>query len=93
MNHVQIPLTLGEETIKGIEKVIENMLLEVARNLDTNGNSIKSYMNKKEAAEYLGVSYQTLKKFIHCGLPVVDVSGVNMIRRVDIDEFMETNKK
>ncbi|ARQ03562.1 MULTISPECIES: helix-turn-helix domain-containing protein [Staphylococcaceae] len=93
MNNIQIPLTLGDETVKVLERLIGNMLVEATKNLDANGNVIKSYMNKKEAAEYLNVSYQTLKKFIDNGLPVVEVSGVNMIRRVDIDTFMEANKK
>lgn len=93
MNNIQIPLTLGDETVKVLERLIGNMLVEATKNLDANGNVIKSYMNKKEAAEYLNVSYQTLKKFIDNGLPVVEVSGVNMIRRVDIDAFMEANKK
>ncbi|WP_414045099.1 helix-turn-helix domain-containing protein [Macrococcus equi] len=93
MENIQIPLTLGDETVKVLERLIGNMLVEATKNLDANGNVIKSYMNKKEAAEYLNVSYQTLKKFIDNGLPVIEVSGVNMIRRVDIDAFMEANKK
>ncbi|WP_157821136.1 helix-turn-helix domain-containing protein [Macrococcoides caseolyticum] len=50
-------------------------------------------MNKKQAAEYLGVSFNTLKKFVENGLPIIEVSGIQMIRKKDIDNFMESNKK
>lgn len=93
MNNIQIPLTLGKETVETLQKVVEEILIDVKKNLDANGNPIKNYMNKKEAAEYIGISYQTLKKFIGEGLPVVEVSGVQMIRKIDIDEFMESNRK
>ncbi|TDM17086.1 helix-turn-helix domain-containing protein [Macrococcoides caseolyticum] len=93
MNNIQIPLTLGKETVETLQKVIGGLLIDATKNLDSNGNSFKNYMNKKEAAEYIGISYQTLKKFIGEGLPVVEVSGVQMIRKIDIDEFMESNRK
>ncbi|MBQ5152545.1 helix-turn-helix domain-containing protein [Macrococcoides caseolyticum] len=93
MNNIQIPLTLGKETVETLQKVIGGLLIEATKNLDSNGNPFKNYMNKKEAAEYIGISYQTLKKFIGEGLPIVEVSGVQMIRKIDIDEFMESNRK
>ncbi|PKE20633.1 hypothetical protein CW688_11440 [Macrococcoides caseolyticum] len=55
--------------------------------------NIQVYMNKKQAAEYLGVSFNTLKKFVENGLPIIEVSGIQMIRKKDIDNFMESNKK
>lgn len=91
MNNI-IPLKISEETIKAIEKVLNDVVINSANNILNNTNK-NQYMNKKEAAQYLGVSFNTLKKFIQNGLPVVNVSGVNMIRKIDIDEFMELNKK
>ncbi|HHW6763000.1 TPA: helix-turn-helix domain-containing protein [Staphylococcus aureus] len=93
MNNIQIPLTLGKETVETLQKVIGGLMIDATKNLDANGNPFKNYMNKKEAAEYIGISYQTLKKFIGEGLPIVEVSGVQMIRKIDIDEFMESNRK
>lgn len=87
-----IPLKISEETIEAIEKALNDVVINSANNILNNTNR-NQYMNKKEAAQYLGVSFNTLKKFIQNGLPVVNVSGVNMIRRVDIDDFMEANKK
>lgn len=53
---------------------------------------VKPYMNKKEAANYIGVSFNTLQKFIHEGLPVVIIGGIQMIRKEDIDGFMLSNR-
>lgn len=53
----------------------------------------KRYLNKKEAAEYCGVSYNTLQKFIHSGLKVVMIDSLVRIDRYDIDDFFQHYKK
>ena len=53
----------------------------------------KRYLNKKEAAEYCGVSYNTLQKFIHSGLKVVMIDSLVRIDRHDIDDFFQHYKK
>ncbi len=93
MNNIQIPLVIGEETIRQLEEVIGNLMIEATSNITSRGKTVKLYMNKKQASEYLGISFNTLKKFIDEGLPIVEVSGVQMIRKIDIDNFMESNKK
>lgn len=45
-------------------------------------------MNLKQASAYFGVSYNTFKKFIECGLPVIELGNRNYIRKSDIDKFM-----
>lgn len=89
--NVMVPFTISDEGIGKIGDLVEDIVLNRMETIEN--RKVKNYMNKKEASEYLGVSYQTLKKFIEKGLPIVEVSGVNMIRRVDIDEFMNANKK
>lgn len=53
----------------------------------------KRYLNKKEAAVYCGVSYNTLQKFIHNGLKIVMVDSLVRIDRYDIDDFFQLYKK
>lgn len=53
----------------------------------------KRYLNKKEAATYCGISYNTLQKFIHGGLKVVRIDSLVRIDRHDIDDFFDHNKK
>ncbi|MFP4921188.1 helix-turn-helix domain-containing protein [Staphylococcus coagulans] len=87
-----IPLILSKETITAIEKVLNEVITKSASELNTAQN-VKMYMNKKEVAEYIGVSFNTLKKFIKAGLKTVEIEGIEMIRKVDIDEFIEKRVK
>lgn len=79
-------------TITAIETVLNEVITKSASELNTSQN-VKMYMNKKEAAEYIGVSFNTLKKFIKAGLKTVEIEGIEMIRKVDIDEFIEKRVK
>ena len=52
------------------------------------------YMTKKQAAEYLNVSYNTMmSKFVPNGLKVIIVDGMTRIDKKDCDEFLEGFKK
>lgn len=86
-NH--IPLIISDETINAIQKVINQAILEATNDSELINKKQKMYMNKKEACEYIGISFNTLKKFIDEGLRVVEVAGIEMIRKVDVDEFFE----
>ncbi|HHW7133805.1 helix-turn-helix domain-containing protein [Macrococcoides caseolyticum] len=87
-----IPLKLEESTLKVFEDILKNIANKTIKQIEEEKN-IQVYMNKKQAAEYLGVSFNTLKKFVENGLPIIEVSGIQMIRKKDIDNFMESNKK
>lgn len=89
-NKMIIPLRFDENTLKAVEEVFVKVA-EKVKNDVIQGNHVKQYFNKKEAAEYLGVSFNTLKKFEKEGLPIVEVAGMQLIRRVDIDKFLEEN--
>ena len=89
-NKMIIPLRFDENTLKAVEEVFVKVA-EKVKNDVIQGNHVKQYLNKKEAAEYLGVSFNTLKKFEREGLPIVEVAGMQLIRRVDIDKFLEEN--
>lgn len=89
-NRMIIPLRFDENTLKAVEEVFVKVA-EKVKNDVIQGNHVKQYLNKKEAAEYLGVSFNTLKKFEKEGLPIVEVAGMQLIRRVDIDKFLEEN--
>lgn len=54
---------------------------------------MNEYLKIKDAQKYLGLkSYNTLKKLISNGLPVVEISGTKLISKSDIDEFMQDHK-
>lgn len=87
----QIPLIISNETIVAIQDVVNQAIVEATNDSGFNSKKQKMYMNKKEACEYIGVSFNTLKKFIEEGLRVVEVAGIEMIRKVDIDDFFENH--
>lgn len=50
----------------------------------------KEWMTLKEAANYLGVSYNTFKKFRQMGLKVCEIGGVKRVSRKEMDSFFES---
>ena len=56
----------------------------------TNGRRL---LSKREAAEYLGVSFWTILRHIRRGLiPVVKIGGRALIDKKDLDNLIEVNK-
>lgn len=91
-NSVLLPLALDEQVRNKLEKIFVDILEDVVDDV-IDGSRSKQYFNKKEAAHYIGVSFNTLQKFIANGLPVVMIDGMQIIRKVDIDNFLEANIK
>lgn len=87
-----LPLKLSDEFTKTYEELIIKITKDTIEKTQ-NGLGYKPYMNKKEAAQYIGISYNTLCKFIECGLPVIEIDGVKLISKKQIDEFLEKNKQ
>ncbi len=51
----------------------------------------KEWLSLKEAATYVGVSYNTFIKFREMGLPVAEIQGVKRVSRKAIDTFFENH--
>lgn len=52
------------------------------------------YMNKTQAARYMGVSYNTMvQKYVPAGLQLIIVEGVVRISKDECDRFMKENQK
>lgn len=51
----------------------------------------KEWFSLKEAAEYIGVSVNTLAKYREMGLKVFVIEGVSRVSRKEIDRFLETH--
>lgn len=51
----------------------------------------KKLLTIREAAEYLGVSYNTFQKFRHNGLKFFEVDGVKRVYKANLDQFIKTN--
>lgn len=49
--------------------------------------ALPEYMNMKQTAEYAGISFNTLKKWIAMDLRVSTISGIQRISKKAIDDF------
>ncbi|MBF4501194.1 helix-turn-helix domain-containing protein [Savagea sp. SN6] len=85
-----LPITFSNDSLQELENLFRELAEKAVNDLRTK-ETVKQYFNKKEAAEYIGVSFNTLKRFLIAGLPVVDIDGMQYIRKVDIDNFFEKN--
>ncbi|WP_217581570.1 excisionase family DNA-binding protein [Lysinibacillus sp. GbtcB16] len=89
-----------DEFQKQLEKEIDGILLErldvlVSEWLSNNPlvlSTEKEWMNKKEAAKYVGVANETFTRFIEDDLRVVRINGVMRISKADIDKYLESKK-
>lgn len=57
------------------------------------GNQLfhKEWYSLKEAADYLGVSHNTLMKFRQMGLKVCEIEGVKRVSKSEMNRFMNEN--
>lgn len=46
------------------------------------------YMQRKDAAEYLGVSTGTLDKLTKQGLPTIIIDGLKLYRKTSLDQWL-----
>lgn len=89
-NQLLLPFKISDEVTKQVEEAFVSIAEKVTDDV-LNGVKAKPYMNKREACEYIGVSFNTLVKFQNAGLPIVNVDGIQMFRKIDIDNFFKEN--
>lgn len=49
------------------------------------------WLNQREAAKYIGVSYNTFIKFRHMGLKVCEIDGIKRVSLKEINRFLESH--
>lgn len=52
-------------------------------------NHSKEWLSLREAATYVGVSYNTFIKFRNMGLRVAEIEGIKRVSRKEINNFLE----
>lgn len=88
---MSIPLQLSDDFVTAYEKTLMELTRQVIAKAH-NENNHKPYMNKKEAAQYIGISFNTFQRLERMGLPVIDVDGIKLVKKEDIDSFLENYK-
>lgn len=87
---IQLDMTAVQDAIiKSVEKSVTVALNKIIKDKD-GGNP---YLNKGEAAKFLGVSRNTLEKWIiDEGLPVSVIGGTYRFSKADLLAFMASKK-
>lgn len=72
-----------------LKSIMEGAINEIAAEYKA---SQKEWLSLNEAAEYIGVAPNTLKKMRTQGLPICEIEGtsVKRVSRTAIDQFMNT---
>ncbi|MHC5269285.1 helix-turn-helix domain-containing protein [Enterococcus sp. LJL98] len=83
---------LAEEAFQPIVQLIGQSIKE-AFEREQRRKELPLVMNKKQACEYLNVSYNTLMNvYVPNGLKISIVDGIERIRRESCDEFMKKHE-
>lgn len=91
LENIYIPVEISKDFTKFYESVATQLLQETIERIREN-YMYKTYMNKKEACAYIGVSFNTFKKLEKLGLPIIEVDGIMLVKKEDIDAFLEKYK-
>ena len=89
---VMLPIKVTDEFAEFYEELLTNLAKETVEKVK-NGLTHKQYMNKKEAAQYIGVSFNTFQKFENMGLPIIEIDGIKLVSKQDIDFFLQSHKQ
>lgn len=75
------------EQLELLKTIMEGVISEMAADFKLNQ---KEWLSLNEAAEYIGVAPNTIKKMRMQGLPICEIDGtsVKRVSRTAIDEFM-----
>ena len=86
---VQLPGELNDAIIDAVKSSFA-----MAKDQFTNENQFPLYLNKKQACQYLNVSYGTLMKWVKSepSFPCSDVDGVVRFNRNELDKFMASKQ-
>lgn len=85
-------LDFSQEVFQPIVELIGRSIKE-AFEMEQRRKELPLTMNKKQACEYLNVSYNTLMGvYVPNGLRISVVDGIERIRRESCDEFMKKHE-
>lgn len=71
---------------------LEHLVEELKVNDPKNESRVHGeWLSLKEAAKYVGVSYNTFITFRHMGLKVCEIEGIKRVSRKEIDNFLESH--
>lgn len=90
----KIQLDLSEELEEQIQELFKKSAREVFHELSKQELNAKEFMTFKEAASFIGVSFNTLKNFItDYGLKTITIGGKKFIHKPTLVDFLKKYEK
>nr|WP_321315949.1 helix-turn-helix domain-containing protein [uncultured Ligilactobacillus sp.] len=86
-------VVLDEQQRKELSNDIYNTVKNAINKAKQEEQHAKPYLNKKEMAKWLGVSTDTIYKFIRNGLPVANIDGMQLIGKETIINFLKEHEE
>ena len=80
---------LSEDSKSEIRNLFQGLAKEVVDEVMKNPIERKPYLNKGEAAAYIGISRTSLEKLINRGLPIVTIESKVLISKEEIHNFLK----
>lgn len=74
-----------QELIDSVSKQVD----QVVRLIEKKYAVRSEYFSKRNACTYADIEYPTLEKWLVKGLPIAKVGGKYLIKRSDLDQFVE----
>lgn len=87
-----LEMELSPVTEEAFKKYFRELLLEQVNEIRQDEMKSRPYLNKKDMAAWLGVSKNTLDKFIKAGLKVSDINGSQLIGKQTALEFLKDHE-
>ena len=89
MQSFSLKVQLASEVTDAITHAVNDAFTTAKQQLAT-GSSYPMYMNTSQAAAYLGISFNTIKKWmrLYPNFPVKVIDGTYHFNREKLDEFM-----
>lgn len=86
-------IVLDEQQRKELNADVYTTIKDAINKARKEEQQAKPYLNKKEMAKWLGVSTDTIYKFIRNGLPVATVGGMQLIGKETVIKFLKEHEE
>lgn len=89
MTNAKLEIQISEEFNASFEAYLKEAARNVIQEVMSNPIERKAFLNKGEAAAYIGVSRTILEKLIRKGLPIVTIESKVLISKDAIHSFLK----
>lgn len=86
-------VSLSEEQTVSLKRYIFEITKETIEEVRKSAGLDKPFLKQKYAAEYLGISVNTLKSLERQGLPSITIDGLKLYSKEEMNKFLLSKQK